>query len=125
MNEPTRADVDAFTEPTVLEFGTSWCGYCRAAQPDITAALPKHPADAGVPRGRRGKGPRGAAEQRRRNRGHFCELTQGRVPSALVMFGPMRNWLLTLLLVSGAAWAQTSDTDESAYAPSTLAKIMG
>jgi thioredoxin 1 len=43
MNEPTRADVDAFTEPTVLEFGTSWCGYCRAAQPDITAALRKHP----------------------------------------------------------------------------------
>jgi hypothetical protein len=41
------------------------------------------------------------------------------------MFEPMRNWLLTVLLVSGAAWAQTSDTDESAYAPATLAKIMG
>jgi hypothetical protein len=41
------------------------------------------------------------------------------------MFGGMRNWVVALLLVSGAAWAQTSDTDESAYLPSTLAKIMG
>ena len=41
------------------------------------------------------------------------------------MFSAMRNWILALLLVSGAAGAQTSDTDESAYAPSTLAKIMG
>jgi len=41
------------------------------------------------------------------------------------MFSAMRNWLLVLLLVSGTAWAQSSDTDESAYAPSTLAKIMG
>jgi thioredoxin 1 len=44
MDEPTRDQVDAFTEPTVLEFGTSWCGYCRAAQPDITTALRKHPS---------------------------------------------------------------------------------
>ena len=44
MSEPTRAEVDAFTEPTLLEFGTGWCGYCRAAQPDIAAALKNHPA---------------------------------------------------------------------------------
>jgi thioredoxin 1 len=44
MNEPTRAEVDAYTGPTVLEFGTSWCGYCRAAQPDITSVLQRHPA---------------------------------------------------------------------------------
>ena len=43
MDEPTRAEVDAFTEPTVLEFGTSWCGYCRAAQPDIAAVMQKRP----------------------------------------------------------------------------------
>ena len=44
MTEPTRAEVDAATEPTLLEFGTGWCGYCRAAQPDIAAALKNHPA---------------------------------------------------------------------------------
>ena len=42
MSEPTRAEVEAFTEPTLLEFGTGWCGYCRAAQRDIEAVLKKH-----------------------------------------------------------------------------------
>ena len=40
---PTRAEVDAFPGPTVLVFGTQWCGHCRAAQPVITAALADHP----------------------------------------------------------------------------------
>ena len=44
MDEPTRAEVDAFTGPTVLEFGTGWCGYCRAAQPHIEAVMRRHPA---------------------------------------------------------------------------------
>jgi thioredoxin 1 len=43
MDEPTRAQVDAFQEPTVLEFGTSWCGYCQAAQADIASAMKHHP----------------------------------------------------------------------------------
>lgn len=43
MQEPTREEVDALIEPTVLEFGASWCGYCKAAQPDIAAVLARHP----------------------------------------------------------------------------------
>ena len=39
-----RAEVDAFTTPTVLEFGATWCGYCQAAQGHIAAALKNHPA---------------------------------------------------------------------------------
>ena len=40
---PTRAEVDAWPGAAVLEFGTNWCGYCRAAQPAIEAALASHP----------------------------------------------------------------------------------
>ena len=29
--------------PLLLEFGTSWCGYCRAAQPAIQEVLASHP----------------------------------------------------------------------------------
>jgi thioredoxin 1 len=41
--EPTRGEIDALQGPAMLEFGTSWCGYCRAAQPLIAAALAAHP----------------------------------------------------------------------------------
>lgn len=40
---PERAAVDALPGATVLEFGTDWCGWCRAAQPAIAAALAAHP----------------------------------------------------------------------------------
>ncbi len=41
---PTRAEIDALAGPTVLEFGTTWCGWCRAAHPLIAAALAGRPA---------------------------------------------------------------------------------
>lgn len=43
MDEPTREQIDALIEPTMLEFGASWCGYCQAAQADIRAVLERHP----------------------------------------------------------------------------------
>jgi thioredoxin 1 len=36
---PSREEVGRLGGSTVLEFGTPWCGYCRAAQPIIAAAL--------------------------------------------------------------------------------------
>jgi len=41
--EPTRAEVDSLQGSTVIEFGTPWCGYCRAAQPLFAAEFAKHP----------------------------------------------------------------------------------
>ena len=41
--EPPRVEIDALTEPTVIEFGTAWCGHCIAAQPLIAAAFTAHP----------------------------------------------------------------------------------
>jgi thioredoxin len=29
--------------PLLIEFGTNWCGFCKAAQPRITAAMERHP----------------------------------------------------------------------------------
>ena len=39
----SRAQVDALPGPTLLEFGTPWCGHCRAAQPSIAEAMMQHP----------------------------------------------------------------------------------
>ena len=38
-SEPKREQVDAMPGPVLLEFGTSWCGHCRRAQPLIAEAL--------------------------------------------------------------------------------------
>lgn len=40
---PSREEVDALAGATVLEFGTGWCDWCRAAQPLIGAAFASYP----------------------------------------------------------------------------------
>jgi thioredoxin 1 len=37
--EPAPAEVERLPGATLLEFGSPWCGYCRAAQPSIASAL--------------------------------------------------------------------------------------
>jgi len=37
--EITRDEVDVLPGATVLQFGTDWCGYCRAAEPAIGSVL--------------------------------------------------------------------------------------
>lgn len=41
--EPTRAEIDALDDATVVEFGAPWCGHCLAAQPLIASAFAAHP----------------------------------------------------------------------------------
>lgn len=37
--QPDRATVDAMPGTVAIEFGTDWCGYCRAAAPHISTAM--------------------------------------------------------------------------------------
>ncbi len=41
--EPAREHVDQLQGPALIEFGTAWCGYCRAAQPLLASAMELHP----------------------------------------------------------------------------------
>lgn len=42
--QPERSAIDALPGTVALEFGTGWCGYCRAAEPLIATALGERPA---------------------------------------------------------------------------------
>jgi len=41
--EPRREEVEALGGPTLVEFGSPWCGYCRRTQPLLATALASHP----------------------------------------------------------------------------------
>ena len=41
--EPRRENIDALDGPTLVEFGSPWCGYSRAGQPLLAAAFADHP----------------------------------------------------------------------------------
>jgi thioredoxin 1 len=40
---PTRDEIDRAPGLVLLEFGTGWCGFCRAAAPRVSALLREHP----------------------------------------------------------------------------------
>jgi thioredoxin 1 len=42
-SEPARSEIDALQGPALIEFGTNWCGHCRAAQRPLAEALAAHP----------------------------------------------------------------------------------
>lgn len=43
-SQPERTAIDATPGVVALDFGTNWCGYCRAAEPLIDGALADRPA---------------------------------------------------------------------------------
>ncbi|MDB5793136.1 MAG: thiol reductase thioredoxin [Massilia sp.] len=42
-SQPERSAVDALPGLVALDFGTNWCGYCRAGEPLIAGALSAFP----------------------------------------------------------------------------------
>lgn len=40
---PTREQLDALPGATLIQFGTDWCGHCRAAEGPVDEALSQHP----------------------------------------------------------------------------------
>lgn len=41
--QPERSAIDATPGLVALDFGTNWCGYCRAGEPLIEAGLKDYP----------------------------------------------------------------------------------
>jgi thioredoxin 1 len=41
--QPERSAIDAMAGTVALDFGTDWCGYCRAAAPLIASAVGEVP----------------------------------------------------------------------------------
>ena len=41
--EPTREEVDRMDGAVLLEFGASWCPFCRALAPELARLLRDHP----------------------------------------------------------------------------------
>jgi len=42
-SELSREEINQFTGAVMLEFGTAWCGYCKAAQGIISSELALYP----------------------------------------------------------------------------------
>lgn len=40
----TRADIDHFAGPSLIDFGTNWCQHCEAARAMVDAAVSAHPS---------------------------------------------------------------------------------
>jgi thioredoxin 1 len=40
---PTREEIERMPGPVLLEFGTEWCGICRALSPQVARLLAAHP----------------------------------------------------------------------------------
>lgn len=43
IEAPSLTEVQALPSLVLLEFGTEWCGHCRAAQPWVAQALTQQP----------------------------------------------------------------------------------
>ena len=40
---PTREELERMPGLVLLEFGTDWCGFCRAAAPQVESLVRRHP----------------------------------------------------------------------------------